>query len=82
MATNYAGDSGMPWWALIVVLIIAFVFTIVYSFLAAVLGFTQFSSGGTGLYSLLGAYMVPGRPVGKSSLPCYTSSLCCPTKLS
>ncbi len=60
MATNYAGDSGMPWWALIVTLLLAFVFTVVYSFLGAVLGFGQFSSGGTGLYSLLGSYMVPG----------------------
>ncbi len=50
----------MPWWALIVVLIIAFVFTTVYAFLAAVLGFTQFVSGGTGLYQLLASKMIPG----------------------
>jgi hypothetical protein len=36
-----------------VILIIGFVFTVVYAFLAAVLGFDQFVSGGTGLYQLL-----------------------------
>jgi hypothetical protein len=62
-ATNYAGKSGLPWWALTVILIIAFVFTVVYSFLAAVLGFVQFVSGGTGLYQLLCSKLVPGNPV-------------------
>jgi hypothetical protein len=52
-ATNYSGKSGLPWWALLVILIIGFVFTVVYAFLAAVLGFDQFVSGGTGLYQLL-----------------------------
>lgn len=62
-ATNYAGHSGLPWYSLTVTLIIAFVFTVVYSFFASRLGFVQFSSGGTGLYSLLASYMVPGNPV-------------------
>jgi OPT family oligopeptide transporter len=62
-ATNYAGKSGTPWWTLIIILLIAFVFTTVYAFLAGVLGFGQFVSGGTGLYQLLAAYMLPGEPV-------------------
>ncbi|KAJ9117463.1 hypothetical protein QFC22_004313 [Naganishia vaughanmartiniae] len=63
MATNYAGHSGMPWWALIVTLIISFIFTAVYALFAGYLGFVQFVSGGTGLYQLLGSKMVPGNPV-------------------
>lgn len=62
-ATNYAGKSGTPWWTLIIILLIAFVFTTVYAFLAGVLGFGQFVSGGTGLYQMLAAYMLPGDPV-------------------
>ena len=62
-ATNYAGKSGTPWWTLIIILFIAFIFTTVYAFLAGVLGFGQFVSGGTGLYQMLAAYMLPGDPV-------------------
>ncbi len=62
-ATNYAGKSGLPWWAFIIIILLAFLFTIVYAFLAAVLGFGQFSSGGTGLYQLICSKLVPGNPV-------------------
>jgi hypothetical protein len=31
--------------------------------LAGTLGFTQFVSGGTGLYQMLGSYILPGNPV-------------------
>ncbi|KAJ9110267.1 hypothetical protein QFC19_001670 [Naganishia cerealis] len=63
MAMGMSLFRGMPWWALIVTLIISFVFTAVYALFAGFLGFTQFVSGGTGLYQLLGSKMVPGNPV-------------------
>ncbi|KZO91322.1 OPT oligopeptide transporter [Calocera viscosa TUFC12733] len=62
-ATNYAGHSNMPWWTLIVILIIGFFLCFVYSMLAALLGFYEFSSSGTGFFQMITAYMVPGDPV-------------------
>ena len=34
--TNYKGDSGLPWWALTVLLIMTFILTVLYGFLASV----------------------------------------------
>ncbi|KZT66154.1 OPT superfamily oligopeptide transporter [Daedalea quercina L-15889] len=62
-ATNYTGDSGLPWWALTVLLVIGFVFCALYSTLAALIGFTDFSTSGNGFFEMITAYMVPGRPV-------------------
>jgi len=62
-ATNYAGNSHMPWWTLIIILIIGFFLCFVYSLLAALLGFYEFSSSGTGFFQMITAYMVPGDPV-------------------
>lgn len=47
-ATNYTGESQLPWWALIVIIILAFLLCVFYSALAGIVGFYQFSSGGTG----------------------------------
>lgn len=62
-ATNYTGDSGLPWWTLTVILFIGFIFCALYATLAAMIGFNQFVTGGTGFYQMITAYMVPGRPV-------------------
>ncbi|KZT11134.1 OPT oligopeptide transporter [Laetiporus sulphureus 93-53] len=62
-ATNYTGESGLPWWALTVLLIIGFVFCALYSTLAATIGFTEFNTSGNGFFQMITAYIVPGRPV-------------------
>lgn len=36
---NYAGDSGLPWWALTVILLLSFIFTALYGILSALIGF-------------------------------------------
>ena len=53
MATNYTGHSGMPWWALTVLVIISFIFCALYGTLAATIGFYQFSSSGTGFFQMI-----------------------------
>ncbi|CDZ98289.1 Sexual differentiation process protein ISP4 [Phaffia rhodozyma] len=62
-ATDYTGNSGFPWWALLVTIIISFFLACMYSTLAGILGFYQFSSGGTGFFQMLCAFFLPGRPV-------------------
>jgi len=62
-ATNYTGKSGLPWWALTVLLFIGFIFCALYSTLAATIGFTEFNTSGNGFFQMITAYMVPGRPV-------------------
>ncbi|THH13998.1 hypothetical protein EW146_g6285 [Bondarzewia mesenterica] len=48
-ATNYKGNSGLPWWALIVLLIMCFILLVIYGYLASVTGF-QLSWFGTGFF--------------------------------
>ncbi|KAH9949944.1 OPT oligopeptide transporter [Amylocystis lapponica] len=62
-ATNYTGDSGLPWWALTVLLFIGFIFCALYATLAATIGFQEFTTSGNGFFQMITAYMVPGRPV-------------------
>ncbi|PSR83036.1 hypothetical protein PHLCEN_2v5840 [Hermanssonia centrifuga] len=62
-ATNYKGNSGMPWWALTVLLIISFFFCVLYGLMAATIGFTQFTTSGTSFFQMITGYIVPGRPV-------------------
>ena len=64
-ATNYTGDSQFPWWALIVTIILSFLLCCFYATQAAILGFYQFSSGGTGFFQMLCSYFVPGKPIAK-----------------
>lgn len=53
---NYTGDSGLPWWALTVILIISFILTALYGTLIATLGF---STNALGFYE-----MITGRECG------------------
>ncbi|EPS95668.1 OPT oligopeptide transporter [Fomitopsis schrenkii] len=62
-ATNYTGDSGLPWWALTILLFIGFIFCALYSTLAATIGFSEFTTSGNGFFQMITAYMVPGRPI-------------------
>ncbi|KAJ3488990.1 hypothetical protein NLI96_g2467 [Meripilus lineatus] len=62
-SANYAGNSGLPWWALTVLAIISFIFCALYGTLAATIGFYEFNSSGTGFFQMITAYIVPGRPV-------------------
>ncbi|KAH9833309.1 OPT oligopeptide transporter [Rhodofomes roseus] len=59
-ATNYTGDSGLPWWALTVILLISFTLTALYGILDALVGFY---SNATAFYEMITAYLVPGDPV-------------------
>ncbi|KZV74273.1 OPT superfamily oligopeptide transporter [Peniophora sp. CONT] len=61
-ATNYKGQSDLPWWALIVLLIMSFIFLVIYGFLASITGF-QLSWFGSGFFQMITAFMVPGKPV-------------------
>lgn len=63
ISTAYAGKSGLPWWMILICACLGFIFTIAYGFLAAILGFTQFVSGGTGLYQMLAGFIIKGNPV-------------------
>ncbi|KAI0732699.1 OPT oligopeptide transporter [Fomitopsis betulina] len=60
-ATNYTGQSGLPWWALTILLFIGFIFCALYSTLAATIGFSEFTANG--FFQMVTAYMVPGRPI-------------------
>ncbi|KAF8579002.1 OPT superfamily oligopeptide transporter [Ramaria rubella] len=60
--TNYKGDSGLPWWTLTVLLIMTFILTVLYGFLAAITGFSL-TWFGTGFFQMIVAFMVPGKPI-------------------
>ncbi|KAI0364037.1 OPT oligopeptide transporter [Pilatotrama ljubarskyi] len=62
-ATNYGGHSGLPWWAVTVILLISLVLSMLFATLAATIGFKEFSSSANGFYQMITAYMVPGQPV-------------------
>ncbi|KAI0822753.1 OPT oligopeptide transporter [Trametes gibbosa] len=62
-ATNYEGHSGLPWWALTVILLISLVLSLLFSTLAATIGFKEFTSSANGFYQMITAYMVPGEPI-------------------
>ncbi|EPS95634.1 OPT oligopeptide transporter [Fomitopsis schrenkii] len=59
-ATNYTGGSGLPWWALTVILILSFILTALYGILSALIGFQGQT---TAFYEMITAYLVPGSPV-------------------
>ncbi|KAG6885082.1 hypothetical protein C0993_006043, partial [Termitomyces sp. T159_Od127] len=59
MATLYTGHSGLPWWGLIVGIIIA---TIFLPFVITVYAITGFSPNLQSLVQMLGAAMIPGNP--------------------
>jgi ABC-type glycerol-3-phosphate transport system permease component len=59
MATAYTGNSHLPWWALIVALLLA---TIMFPFAVVVSATTGFSVDVQQLAQMLGAALVPGNP--------------------
>ncbi|TFK37218.1 peptide transporter MTD1 [Crucibulum laeve] len=59
MATIYTGHSGLPWWGLIVGLLIS---TIFLPFVITVYAITGFSPNIQNLVQMLGAAMIPGSP--------------------
>ncbi|TFK46550.1 OPT oligopeptide transporter [Heliocybe sulcata] len=61
-ATNYKGNSGLPWWALIVLLIMSFILTVIYGYLSSVTGFSL-SWFGSGFFQMIVGFMLPGKPV-------------------
>ncbi|KAH9945802.1 OPT oligopeptide transporter [Epithele typhae] len=62
-ATNYEGHSGLPWWALIVLLIISFIMSLLFATLDATIGFREFNSSANGFYQMITSYLVPGDPI-------------------
>ncbi|KAF9481085.1 peptide transporter MTD1 [Pholiota conissans] len=59
MSTVYTGHAGLPWWGLIVALIIA---TIFLPFVVTLYAITGFAPNIQNLVQILGAAMMPGRP--------------------
>ncbi|KAF7421318.1 hypothetical protein PC9H_011840 [Pleurotus ostreatus] len=59
MATMYTGHSGLPWWGLIVGIIISAAFL---PFVLTVYAITGFSPNIQSLVQMLGAAMIPGNP--------------------
>ncbi|KIM37745.1 hypothetical protein M413DRAFT_254678 [Hebeloma cylindrosporum] len=59
MATMYAGKSGLPWWGLIVGILISALFL---PFVITVYAITGFSPNIQHLVQMLGAAMIPGSP--------------------
>ncbi|KAF8200156.1 peptide transporter MTD1 [Pholiota molesta] len=59
MSTIYTGHSGLPWWGLIVALIIAAIFL---PFVVTVYAITGFVPNIQNLVQILGAVMMPGSP--------------------
>ncbi|KAI0669078.1 OPT oligopeptide transporter [Trametes maxima] len=62
-ATNYGAHSGLPWWALTVILLISLTLSLLFATLTATIGFREFNSSANGFYQMITAYMVPGEPV-------------------
>ncbi|GAA5902251.1 hypothetical protein JCM8208_007240 [Rhodotorula glutinis] len=58
MATCYTGHSQLPWWALIVAILLAF---IMFPFICVIYAITGFNTDVTQLSQMLGAALVPGN---------------------
>ncbi|KAH8101838.1 peptide transporter MTD1 [Cristinia sonorae] len=59
MGTAYAGKSGLPWWGLIVGILLSAIFL---PFVVTVYAITGFSPNVQSLVQMLGAAMIPGSP--------------------
>ncbi|KAJ7046059.1 peptide transporter MTD1 [Mycena alexandri] len=59
MATIYTGDSGLPWWGLVVAILISAVFL---PFVVTVHAITGFTTSMQNLVQIIGASMMPGSP--------------------
>ena len=62
-ATNYEGHSGLPWWALTVILFISLIMSLLFATLGATIGFREFNSSANGFYQMITSYLVPGDPI-------------------
>ena len=62
-ATNYEGHSGLPWWALTVILLISLTLSLLFATLAATIGFREFNTSANGFYQMITSYLVPGNPI-------------------
>lgn len=60
MGLIYAGHSSMPWWGLIVSLLISFVLTVVMGLMYSTTGFVIPTEN---VVQLIGGYVLPGQPV-------------------
>jgi hypothetical protein len=71
MATAYTGNSHLPWWALIVSLLLA---SMVYPFVLVVYATTGFNVDVQQLAQMLGAALVPGNPQANLYFTLYGSN--------
>ncbi|KAH9936802.1 OPT oligopeptide transporter [Epithele typhae] len=62
-ATNYGAHSGLPWWALTIILLISLTLSMLFATLAATIGFFQFNTSANGFYQMITSYLVPGDPI-------------------
>ncbi|KAG2183457.1 hypothetical protein INT43_006463 [Umbelopsis isabellina] len=60
MGMIYAGESTMPWWGLILAVILAFIVTGVNCLMTSTTGFTISTEA---MIQLIGGYVMPGKPV-------------------
>jgi OPT family oligopeptide transporter len=60
MGMMYAAESTMPWWGLILAVVIAFIVTGVNSLMSSTTGFTISTEP---MIQLIGGYVMPGKPV-------------------
>jgi hypothetical protein len=71
MATAYTGNSHLPWWALIVALLLA---TFIFPFAVIVSATTGFTVDVQQLAQMLGAALVPGNPQANLYFTLYGSN--------
>ncbi|PFH46431.1 hypothetical protein AMATHDRAFT_77677 [Amanita thiersii Skay4041] len=68
LATTYAAKSGLPWWALFVSLIFAWIFMPIINTLYATVGYAPSIEN---LIQMLGGALVPGKPVANMYFTLY-----------
>ncbi|KAF8155420.1 oligopeptide transporter [Crassisporium funariophilum] len=68
LATTYAAKSGLPWWALFVSLLFAFIFIPVIGTLNATVGYAPSVEN---MVQMLGGALVPGKPVANMYFTMY-----------
>lgn len=66
--TNYTGHSGLPWWSLIIALILSFVFT---AFTGELYAITGFNLNIQPVVQMIGGYIHPGKPVANMYFTLY-----------
>ncbi|KAK3401320.1 OPT superfamily oligopeptide transporter [Sordaria brevicollis] len=67
----YQQETGLPWWAFLVAVLLAWMFTIIFACMYGIVGFYYQP---TSAVQMIGAYMVPRRPVANMMFTLYGSN--------